>query len=108
MAYNVLMQESPMKKRRTWCPLIVLAGLMLVVPGCYEETDEAPQPQAQGAPSSERANEGMIGPVHQTGSSALGKAKSAAENIAAQAEAHSQKVADQADEIVGSSDDDGE
>ena len=96
-----------MRTARKLISMIALAALAFALAGCYEELDESPQPQAQGAPSGERPNEGLIGPVHQTGNSALGKAKSSAENVVEQAEQHSQKVADQADEIVNNNDDDG-
>jgi hypothetical protein len=97
-----------MRHARMVFAVLGLAIFALTLAGCYEELEESPppQPQAQGSPSSGSANEGLIAPMQQRGSSALGKAKTAASNVVEQAEAQSQEVADQADEIVNNNDDD--
>lgn len=65
--------------------------------GCYEETGSPPQAQTPAPPVQE-------GPITSMGkqpaSSALGKAKRTAGNIADEAERKSREVADQADEMM--------
>ena len=75
---------------------MVVAGFVLVLPGCYEDVAPTQQPQAQTAPPQQGP---LTNQVTQGGGSALGGAKRGAENIAAKAEAESQRVADEADKI---------
>lgn len=89
-----------MRITQSWLPLVVVSTTLLTLSGCYEELDDSVQPQSQGSSSAGNANDGLIAPVQQPGSSALGKAKSAANNVAEQAEQHSQNVVDQADDLV--------
>jgi hypothetical protein len=76
----------------------VLLTSALTAGGCYEETGSAPA-QSQGpTPAPQQGPLTSVG--QQPASSALGKAKRTAGNIADQAEQKSREVANQADEMM--------
>jgi hypothetical protein len=65
--------------------------------GCYEDVSpQSSQTQTKQPPP----KEGPITSMGQSGSSALGKAKQSATNIADQAEQRSRQVADEADKLM--------
>lgn len=84
---------------RTLMTTMVLATITVASGGCYDNTGAAPPPAAPTpAPVEKQGPLTSFG--QQPASSALGKAKRTAGNIADQAEQKSREVADQADDMM--------
>lgn len=87
-------------RARTLISTTILASLALAAGGCYEDTGAAP-PQAQApAPPPKEGPLTSMATGNGPASSALGKAKRTAGNIADQAQQKSREVADQADDMM--------